>query len=169
MMPNRIDKHPHSFSGGILVLTSSIKLLAVFTLCSTITLGACAADDVNRDDDTTGRDGAASSSEGEQISIVNPDSGIIVNLSVTQWQTDLRAWQIFRETCRPSVTVDGNFGPMTTTATECFQRICGLGQDGVVGKITFDKMCANLFSMGRGDLFRASQCVPGDSEGLPPC
>lgn len=162
------------------MLTSSAKLLAVLTLCSTTILGACAMDDANRGDDTTSREatfhrddvagnGAADSSEGEQISLVSPDSGIIINLSVTQWQTDLRAWQIANATCRPSVTVDGDFGPMTTVATECFQRLCGLGQDGVVGKMTFDKMCASLSSIGRGDLIRASQCVPGDYEELRPC
>jgi peptidoglycan hydrolase-like protein with peptidoglycan-binding domain len=162
------------------MLTSWTKLLAVLTLCSTTTLGACAMGDANSGDDTTGRDGSANSdavtdngatnsSKDEQISIVKPDSGIIINLSVTQWQTDLRAWQIAHATCRPSVTIDGNFGPMTTTATECFQRLCGLSQDGVVGKMTFDRMCASLWDMARGDLIRASQCDPGDFERMLPC
>lgn len=159
------------------MLTSWTKLLAVLTLCSTATLGACAMDDANRGDGATGRDstvnsdavasvGAAHGSEGEQISIVNPD-GIIVNISVTQWQTDLRTWQMTFERCRPSVTVDGVFGPMTTTATECFQRFCHVDPDGVVGTNTLDAMCGELDFMQRTDLFNASHC-PRDKI-LPPC
>jgi hypothetical protein len=53
-VPNCIDKHSHSFSGDMLMLTSWTKLLAVLTLGSTITLGACAMDDANSSDDTTG-------------------------------------------------------------------------------------------------------------------
>lgn len=154
------------------MLTSRAKLLAVLTLCSTTTLGACAMDDTNSGDDTTGTvnsdavasDGTTNSSGEEQLSIVNPDSGIIINLSVKQWQTDLRAWQIFWATCRPSVTVDGAFGSMTTAATKCFQGSCAnpkLAQDGTVGSQTFDAMCGSLLFIGRDDLFNDSKCPVG--------
>lgn len=124
--------------------TSSTRLLAMATLCSAVALGACAMDDTT-------------ASEGEQISVVKPD-GITVNLSVTQWQIDLHTWQTFFATCRPSVTIDGDFGPMTTTATECFQRSLGLSADGVVGPSTFNAMCGELLGMKRRDLFDNSNC-----------
>lgn len=149
--------------------TSGTKLLAVLALCSATTLGACAMDDANSGDDTTGidgtvnsdavtNDGTTNSSEDEQLSIVNPD-GIIVDISVRQWQTDLQAWQIFFHTCRPSVMIDGDFGQMTTMATMCFQRINKLQDDGIVGPKTLTAMCKNLiFSMSRFDLAMASGC-----------
>ena len=43
------------------MLTSWTKLLAVLTLCSTTSLGACKVNDANSGDDTTGRDGIVSS------------------------------------------------------------------------------------------------------------
>jgi peptidoglycan hydrolase-like protein with peptidoglycan-binding domain len=164
----------------MLMLTSWTKLLAILTLCSTTTLGACAMDDANSSDDATGgngtvnsdavtSDGVANASDGERVSIVNPD-GIIVNISIRQWQTDLRAWQMFFATCRPSVTVDGDFGPMTTTATECFQRACGITADGVVGTVTLGRMCSTLevIETTTGPLFNASHCTVAD-ESLPAC
>jgi peptidoglycan hydrolase-like protein with peptidoglycan-binding domain len=171
MMPNCVDKHSYSFSGDILMRTSWTKLLAVLTVCSATTLGACAMDDASSGDDATGRDGtvdsdaitrsgAANSSEGEQALIVS-QAGIIVNLSVRQWQTDLRAWQMAFMRCRPSVTVDGVFGSMTTTATECFQSNNGINPltpDGVVGCQTFVTMCIALQFMVRPDLESASNC-----------
>jgi hypothetical protein len=154
------------------MFTSWTKLLAVLTLCSTATLGACAMDDASSGGDITGRDdtvtsdavtsdGAANSSDGKQFSIVNPD-GIIVNISVSQWQTDLRAWQMNFMTCRPSVTVNGVFDQLTTTATKCFQGNCGLSRDGIVGNNTLGQMCATLSFMGRTDLFNASHCTQAD-------
>lgn len=152
------------------MLTSWTKLLAVLTLGSTIALGACGMDDANSGEDTTGRDGtvnsdavtsdgAANSSEGEQISVVNPDAiAPGINISVTQWQTDLVFWQTRLATCRPTITIDGVFGPMTTSATECFQRVEHLTADGIVGPATYGAMCSELNRLKQSVLFHNSNC-----------
>jgi peptidoglycan hydrolase-like protein with peptidoglycan-binding domain len=92
----------------------------------------------------------------ESISIpIGPGSS---GVSVRQWQTDLRAWQIFWAQCRPSVTIDGVFGTMTASATRCFQRAEGLDDDAVVGEQTLDAMCFELIAMRRWDLYDNSSC-----------
>lgn len=107
----------------------------------------------------TGTASAAPSPQGAE-SIILPIGPGSSGGSVSQWQTDLAAWQAFFATCRPSVTVDGQFGPMTTSATECFQRVQGISVDGVVGPQTFASMCFELGNdLRRGDLFNASGCT----------
>lgn len=124
------------------MIRSQVNLIAVLMISCALTLGACAVDDVH-DADT--------SSEADEV-IVG------INLSVRQWQTDLRAWQIFWSRCRPSVDVDGAFGPMTDSATRCFQRAEGITADGDVGPNTRDAMCFELLGMRRSDLFNDTHC-----------
>jgi peptidoglycan hydrolase-like protein with peptidoglycan-binding domain len=85
---------------------------------------------------------------------VQIDSG----LPVASWQRALRAWQLYYGICRPTVTVDGIFGPLTASATKCFQRIHGLTPDGVVGPQTRQAMCTQLAIMLRFDLFEELSC-----------
>lgn len=39
------------------------------------------------------------------------------------WQRDLNAFMYGQQTCRPTLTVDGDFGQQTHNATTCFQRL----------------------------------------------
>lgn len=145
--------------------TSWTKLLTMLTLCSAAALSACATDNANTGDDPdTISDDAAHTTvtsdplTGEdQFSIVM-DSGITVNLSVRQWQTDLNAWIRFFGLCAPVLTVDGSFGPKTTATTKCFQGVDGLAKDGTVGPLTLGAMCADLSTMDRPDLRTNSHC-----------
>ena len=143
--------------------TSWSKLLAMLTLCSAATLGACVMDDANTSDDPdVSSDDAAETTHttdpltGEgQYTIVVP-SGISINLSVRQWQTDMNALPI----CE-FLTVDGQFGPATTRATVCFQGHYGLQANGDVGRITLGAMCAALTELDvpRIDLRNNTNCT----------
>jgi peptidoglycan hydrolase-like protein with peptidoglycan-binding domain len=48
----------------------------------------------------------------------------------------------------PAVTIDGSYGPATAEAIRAFQQQFGLEPDGVVGKITWDKINAVLSATG---------------------
>lgn len=74
-------------------------------------------------------------------------------LPVATWQRSLRAWQQYYGICRPTVSVDGIFGPRTLAATKCFQRVHDLAADGIVGPDTRAAMCDELAFMLRWDLF----------------
>lgn len=51
-----------------------------------------------------------------------------------------------QEVCNPLVgTVDGDFGPKTTAGVECYQRLFGLGINGVVGPQTWTSLQSELF------------------------
>lgn len=117
------------------------RFTAVAVACL-LALGACGVDSA---------DDADTSSDADDV-IVG------INLSVRQWQTDLRAWQTFFAICRPAVTIDGVFGAMTDSATRCFQRVEGITADGDVGPQTRDAMCFELAGMSRFDLFDATHC-----------
>jgi len=69
------------------------------------------------------------------------DSGSAVKL----WQKDLNLYMKEKAQCRPTLSVDGEFGTKTTNATTCFQRVKGLDDDGIVGPKTRGKMCSFLF------------------------
>ena len=123
--------------------TSRSKLLAMLTLCSAVTTGACVMDDANTSDDldvgsATETTHTTDPLTGESQYTIETN-GISINLSVRQWQTDLNALPI----CE-FVTVDGQFGPATTRATVCFQTENGLQANGDVGRITLGAMCASL-------------------------
>lgn len=45
-----------------------------------------------------------------------------------------------------SISVDGNFGQKTKDAVIAFQKQVGIGQDGVVGKTTWKKLCQNKYT-----------------------
>lgn len=120
------------------------RLLAIVSaIAGAATLSACAASDP--------ADGSMASTEVDDVIV-----GDII--SVTQWQEDLRGWQIHFETCRPSVTVDGIFGPMTDTATRCFQRVKGITADGLVGLQTLSVMCHDLIKFSN-ELWGDSDCL----------
>ena len=105
---------------------------------------------------TAGTASAASVSPAVIVIPIGPGSS---GASVSQWQEDLRAWQNFAEKCRPAVTVDGSYGPLTTSATGCFQRVHGIADDGVVGRQTLGAMCSELRgNMHRPDLADSSTC-----------
>lgn len=60
------------------------------------------------------------------------DSGPDVKI----WQQDLNFYMSQAHTCRPTLAVDGDYGPATTNATRCFQSIQGLSADGIAGPKT---------------------------------
>jgi peptidoglycan hydrolase-like protein with peptidoglycan-binding domain len=80
------------------------------------------------------------------------DSGSDVRI----WQKDLNSWISYYQTCRPSLTVDGQFGSNTRTATRCFQRNVGDVDDGIVGPITRSDMCSYLYFYGPDSLYEAT-------------
>ncbi len=63
---------------------------------------------------------------------------------VSQWQTDLNFFIGYQNTCHPTLSVDGDFGPATTNATKCFQSLEGDSVDGIVGPNTLSTMCGYL-------------------------
>jgi peptidoglycan hydrolase-like protein with peptidoglycan-binding domain len=48
--------------------------------------------------------------------------------------------------CPTSISIDGNFGPQTFSAVECFQRAKGLSVDGIVGPQTWGALYNTLFA-----------------------
>lgn len=145
-------------------MNSVSRFGVVLMVSSMAALGACALDG----EDLKHADASGEVDNGDEIETSTATSEVVccgVPITTTQWQTDLRAWQQFHEQCLPSVTVDGVFGPMTTTATKCFQRVfmntnAHLVVDGQVGWNTFEVMCDELETepMNRFDLARASHC-----------
>lgn len=128
-------------------LLGGIALTALLTL----PMGCVASDDGTADDPSSvSRDPHTGE---DQFSIEVPN-GISITLSVRQWQTDLNALPI----CA-FVTVDGQFGPATTSATECFQSANGLQANGDVGRITLGAMCASLTEQGQVGLRNNTNCT----------
>lgn len=85
------------------------------------------------------------------IPLQQGDSGPAVKL----WQEDLNAFIHFPPpSCRPTLAVDGSFGPLTTAATKCFQSAANLRRWGVVDGPTRGAMCNFLFNIGSASLFR---------------
>ena len=72
---------------------------------------------------------------------------------VAIWQRDLNAFIGTYHTCRPTLTVDGDFGTKTDAATRCFQRLEGDGDDGIVGPVTRTDMCNFLDVYGFDTLY----------------
>lgn len=147
--------------------TSWSKLLAMLTLCTAATLGACVMDDANASEDPdVSSDDAADTTHttdpltGEGQYTIVMANGISINLSVRQWQTDLNGWNegVFGF-CGPLLVVDGGFGPRTTAATVCFQNAHGLQANGDVGRITLGAMCAGLTFVDRIDLRNSTNCT----------
>ena len=60
------------------------------------------------------------------------------------WQQDLNFFIGMQNTCHPTLTVDGQYGPATTNATKCFQSLKGDSVDGVEGPMTRSSMCSYL-------------------------
>ena len=142
------------------------KLLAMLTLCSATTLGACATDNASDDSDASSDDAASTTHitdprTGEGQFLITLSGGISINLSVRQWQTDVNAWiQHFPlENCGPALVVDGGFGSKTTAATVCIQRANGLQANGDVGPITLGAMCADLTTAGEITLRDNTHCT----------
>jgi len=79
---------------------------------------------------------------------------------VVTWQKDLNFFIHVLNTCHPTLTVDGQYGPLTTNATKCFQTLEGDTPDGVEGPETRGSMCGWLFSnltiSGAGPLYVAT-------------
>jgi hypothetical protein len=75
--------------------------------------------------------------------------------AVVLWQRDLNTFINYPPpSCRPTLTVDGIFGPATTNATKCFQSsTVGLTRDGIVGPQTRGAMCSFLWAIGSTTLF----------------
>jgi peptidoglycan hydrolase-like protein with peptidoglycan-binding domain len=65
---------------------------------------------------------------------------------VETWQKDLNFFIHALNTCHPTLTVDGQYGPLTTNATKCFQTLQGDTVDGIEGPETRGSMCGFLFS-----------------------
>lgn len=63
---------------------------------------------------------------------------------VVRWQQDLNVYIFVKNTCHPTLTVDGQYGPITTNATRCFQSLNGDAPDGIEGFQTRESMCAFL-------------------------
>jgi len=63
---------------------------------------------------------------------------------VSQWQTDLNFFIGYQDTCHPTLSVDGDYGTLTTDATECFQSLEGDSVDGIAGPDTLSTMCGYL-------------------------
>lgn len=87
------------------------------------------------------------------IPLQQGDSGSAVRL----WQQDLNAFINFPPpSCRPTLAVDGSFGPLTTAATKCFQSAVGISRDGIVGSQTRGAMCTFLSAAGFTSLWRST-------------
>jgi peptidoglycan hydrolase-like protein with peptidoglycan-binding domain len=69
---------------------------------------------------------------------------------VVLWQQDLNYFILIHDTCHPTLTVDGQYGPVTTNATVCFQHFFKLSADGVEGPQTRGQMCTFLVDFGEG-------------------
>ncbi len=69
---------------------------------------------------------------------------------VKVWQQDLNSFISQLNTCHPTLAVDGQYGPVTTNATVCFQHFERLSADGVEGPQTRGQMC--LFMGDRGEI-----------------
>ncbi|MEU4513140.1 peptidoglycan-binding domain-containing protein [Nonomuraea wenchangensis] len=59
-----------------------------------------------------------------------PGKQLLAGADVTTWQSRLKQ-------LRYTITVDGQYGPMTAAATKVFQRSKGLDDDGIVGPNTW--------------------------------
>lgn len=87
------------------------------------------------------------------IPLQQGDSGSAVSL----WQQDLNAYiDAPPPSCRPTLTVDGSFGALTTAATKCFQRALSLTPDGIVGTQTRGAMCSFLAAINDTSLHNAT-------------
>lgn len=80
-----------------------------------------------------------------------PASAAIGNLGpgssgpqVKIWQQDLNFFIGYENTCHPTLTVDGQYGTLTTNATKCFQSLRGDSVDGIEGPQTRSSMCGFL-------------------------
>ena len=87
-----------------------------------------------------------------QAGVNNPNA-------VKLWQQDLNFYMQIKQTCRPTLTVDGQFGPATTSATKCFQGKSHLPQDGIVGAKTRSAMCTFLLNTPNDDTIWSETCV----------
>lgn len=64
--------------------------------------------------------------------------------AVEIWQQDLNLFILLKDTCHPTLTVDGDYGPNTTNATKCFQSLRHISVDGIEGPQTRTQMCLFL-------------------------
>jgi len=143
------------------------KILAMFTLCSASTLGACAMDDTSASadpdvisDNTAETTHTTDPVTGEAQYTIVIANGISVTLSVRQWQLDFNGWNDGVDGfCGDDLAVDGGFGNKTNAATVCFQSAHGLQANGDVGRITLGAMCAGLTFVGRVDLRNNTNCM----------
>ncbi|RKR92970.1 putative peptidoglycan binding protein [Micromonospora pisi] len=76
--------------------------------------------------------------------------------AVRLWQQDLNFYMAVKQICRPTLAVDGQFGPATTNATRCFQSVENIGVDGIVGSQTRGRMCDFLWTYQGGSLYYAT-------------
>jgi peptidoglycan hydrolase-like protein with peptidoglycan-binding domain len=79
--------------------------------------------------------------------------------AVALWQQDLNFFIHTKQTCRPTLSVDSSFGPATTGATKCFQRLSHLTDDGIVGPNTRSAMCDFLFLSPNDDAIWRATCI----------
>jgi peptidoglycan hydrolase-like protein with peptidoglycan-binding domain len=88
---------------------------------------------------------ANSSSVAPDLLPIPLQEGVNNPSAVKLWQQDLNFYIHVKLTCRPTLAVDGQFGPATKNATECFQSRSNISIDGIVGPVTRNAMCSFLF------------------------
>lgn len=79
---------------------------------------------------------------------------------VQVWQQDLNYLMGQLGRCRPTLTVDGQYGSLTTNATVCIQNFFQVSADGVEGPQTRAAVCNFMINRGdRGSTLYNATCV----------